>query len=290
LGALSKTIPEPYASFAGGLTIGAKKSIPKDLQEDFKTTGVIHIVVLSGYNITLVADFVMRVFSFLPKYFGISLGSIGIVLFVLMTGASATAVRASIMALLAILARTTGRVYEITWALFITAFLMVLHNPKILRFDTSFQLSFLATLSLIYLSPKLKEKFSWVPEKWQFREIVSSTIAAQVFVLPLLLYKIGDLSLVALPVNFLILVFVPLTMVLVFLAGGVGVFSALLAMPLGWASYLLLRYEIFIVEFFAKLPFAAVGIKYFPLWLMLAVYFLYAILIFRLNGKNKTEF
>jgi competence protein ComEC len=192
------------------------------------------------------------------------------------------------MALLAILARTTGRVYEITWALFVTAFLMVLHNPKILRFDTSFQLSFLATLSLIYLSPKLKEKFTWITEKWQLREIVASTVSAQVFVLPLLLYKIGNLSLVALPVNFLILVFVPLTMMLVFLAGGVGMFSALLAIPLGWVSYLLLRYEIFIVEIFARLPFASINIKYFPLWLMVAVYAVYAILIFRINGKSKT--
>lgn len=285
--ALGKAIPEPYASFMGGLTIGAKKSIPKKLQDDFKATGVIHIVVLSGYNISLVADTIIKMFSFMPKALGVGLGSLGIILFTLMAGASATAVRASIMALLAILARTTGRIYEITWALFITGFVMIMHNPKILRFDTSFQLSFLATLSLIYLAPKLKEKFSFVPERWQMREIVASTISAQVFVLPLLLYKMGNLSLVALPVNFLILIFIPLTMILGFLTAGFGMLSQLLSIPLGWASYLFLRYEVFVVEFFAGLPFASVEIKNFPLWLMLLVYVIYAIIVYKKNGKNK---
>lgn len=289
LAALGRAIPEPYSSFMGGLTIGAKKSIPKKLQEDFKTTGVMHIVVLSGYNITLVADTVMRGFSFLPRYFGVGLGAVGIILFTLMAGASATAVRASIMALLAILARTTGRIYEITWALFITGFLMVMQNPKILRFDTSFQLSFLATLSLIYLSPKLKEKFTFVPEKWQMREIVASTVSAQIFVLPLILYKMGLLSLVALPVNFLILLFIPATMFLGFLTAGLGMASYFLSVPFGWVSYVLLRYEVLVVEVFARLPLASVAIERFPLWLMLFAYAVYAIIIFKVNGKSKTK-
>lgn len=121
--ALSKVIPEPHASFMAGLTVGARKSIPKVLQEDFRKTGIIHIVVLSGYNITLVADTIIRIFSFLPNSFGISFGVFGIILFAIMTGASATVVRASIMSLLVILARATGRIYEITWMLFLTGFL-----------------------------------------------------------------------------------------------------------------------------------------------------------------------
>ncbi len=290
LSALNKAIPEPYASFMGGLTIGAKKSIPQKLQDDFKTVGVIHVVVLSGYNITIVADTIMKGLSFLPKFFGVGFGAAGIILFTLMTGASATAVRASIMALLAILARTTGRVYEITLALFMTGFLMIMQNPKILRFDTSFQLSFLATLSLIYLSPKLKEKFSFITEKWQLREIVASTVSAQIFVLPLILYKMGNLSLVALPVNFLILAFIPATMFFGFLTAGVGMISYFLSVPLGWASYIFLRYEIFVVETFAKLPFASVAIKQFPLWLMVAMYAGYAIIIYKINGKVKEKF
>lgn len=287
LTALAKTIPEPHSAFMGGLTVGARQSMPKNLQEDFRKTGIIHIVVLSGYNVTLVADNIMRFFSFLPRTFGITLGVLGIVFFALMTGASATVVRASIMAILVILARATGRIYQITWALFLTGFLMILHNPKILRFDAGFQLSFLATLSLIILAPHIEKKLHFVPKKFKLREIASATISTQIFVLPLLLYKMGLFPVVSLPVNLLILIFVPMTMLFGFITGGLGIISTLISIPFGWISYLFLQYELWVVEIFAKLPFASFNIEKFPLWLILAVYVFYGWVIYKLN-KNKT--
>ncbi len=286
LSALSKVIPEPYAAFMGGLTVGAKRAIGKNLLEDFRKTGIIHIVVLSGYNISLVADTVMRAVSFLPTVFATSLGVLGIILFAVMTGASATVVRASLMSLLVVLARTTGRVYEITWALFLTGFFMVLHNPKILRFDAGFQLSFLATFAIIFLAPRIEEKLHFIPKKFQFREIFSATLATQIFVLPLLLYKMGMFSVVSVPVNLLVLIFVPATMLFGFITGAVGMFSALLSVPLGWISFAFLRYELGVVETFAKLPFASFNVSNFPLWLTLAVYILYGFLIYKLNRRN----
>src|SRR3989338_7769936 len=108
--AISKVTPEPHSAFLGGITIGAREDLPKDLQEKFRTTGVAHIVALSGYNITIVAETIMLFFSFLPQYLAISGGVIGIILFAVMTGASATVLRASIMALLALTAKATGRI------------------------------------------------------------------------------------------------------------------------------------------------------------------------------------
>ncbi len=289
LSALSKVIPEPYAAFMGGLTVGAKRAIGKNLLEDFRKTGIIHIVVLSGYNISLVADTLMRASSFLPRIFATSLGVLGIILFAVMTGASATVVRASLMALLVVLARTTGRIYEITWALFLAGFLMVLHNPKILRFDAGFQLSFLATFAIIYLAPHVEKKLKFIPEKFQFREIVSATVATQIFVLPLLLYKMGMFSVVSIPVNLLVLIFVPTTMLLGFVAGGLGMLSTLLSVPFGWASYAFLRYELGVVEAFAKLPFASFNVPNFPLWLTLVSYALYAAVIYKINANEKNK-
>ena len=261
LSALAKVIPEPHAAFMGGLTVGAKRAIGAELLEDFRKTGIIHIVVLSGYNISLVADTIMRALAFLPRVFGMSLGILGIVLFAIMTGASATVVRASLMALLVILARTTGRIYEITWALFLTGFFMVLHNPKILRFDAGFQLSFLATFAIIYLAPHIEKKLHFVPKKFQFREIASATLATQIFVLPLLLYKMGMFSAVALPVNLLVLMFVPITMFFGFITGGIGILSGILSIPFGWISFAFLQYELWIVKIFANLPFASFNIE-----------------------------
>ncbi len=282
---VERVIPDPHVSLLGGLVVGAKQSLGEKLQDDFRRTGIIHIVVLSGYNVTIVAEAIMRFFSFLPGPLKTTFGVTSIVFFALLTGAGATVVRASIMALLVILARSTGRTYLITRALFIAGFLMILHNPKILVFDSSFQLSFVATLGLIYLAPKIENYFGWMPTKWQLREFATATVATQLFVLPMILYKMGDLSLVALPVNILVLALIPLTMLLGFLTGVIGFVSTLLSMPFGFITYGLLWYQLKVVDIFASFPFASVHIDSFPLWLAVLSYAGFATLIWKLHKK-----
>ena len=278
---INRLIPEPHAALLGGLVVGAKQSLGKKLLDDFRTVGVIHIVVLSGYNITIIAYFIEWLFSRLKKNLRLACASVGIILFAIMVGASATVVRATIMALLVLLARSTGRIYAVTRALLIAGFFMLLHNPKILVFDTSFQLSFLATVGLIYFSPLVEPKVKWVTEKWKFREIVVATVATQIFVLPFLLYKTGLFSIVSLPVNLLILTAIPVTMLLGFLAG-ISVFvSTVLATPFAWGAYALLSYELGVVEWFARLPFASVTLASFPFWLALFCYGFYFVLFLR---------
>ncbi|MEK7555979.1 MAG: ComEC/Rec2 family competence protein [Patescibacteria group bacterium] len=284
---ISRVIPEPHASLLGGLVVGAKTALGKDLLDDFRRAGIIHIVVLSGYNITIVAEAIMRFFSFLPRIAGMWLGVISIVFFAVMTGAGATIVRASLMALLVILARATGRTHDITIALFLAGFLMLLHNPKILMFDPSFQLSFLATLGLIYGAPLIEKYFHLVPTRFQLREFATATIATQIFVLPLLLYMTGEFSMVALPVNLLVLVFIPLTMLFGFLTGVVGFVSTTLSVPFAAVSYLFLTYELQVVEFFSSLPFASVSVSYFPLWLLVILYILISAIIFRFYKNTR---
>src|SRR3989344_2085824 len=285
--AISKVTPEPHSAFLGGITIGARESLPKDLEEKFRTTGVAHIVALSGYNITIVAETIMLFFGFLPQYLAISGGVIGVILFAVMTGASATVLRASIMALLVLTAKATGRIYTVSWALFLAGFFMVWQNPKILRFDTSFQLSFLATLGLIYISPIVKNKLGFVTDKFNLREIFSATISAQIAVLPLLVYKTGLISIVGLPVNFLILPFIPLTMFFGFATGIMGMISSLLSLPFAWISYVLLQYELFIVDIFAKLPFSAVNIAGFSEIFLILSYTAIFFIVSHLSQKQK---
>ena len=283
---ISRVISSPHSALLGGLIVGSKEAMGKELLDKFRKAGIIHIVVLSGYNVTIVALAMMRVFSFLPQLFGVAFGSIGIILFALMTGASATIVRASIMALLVILARTTGRMHNITMALLVAGFLMLLHNPKILVFDPSFQLSFLSTIGLIYFSPLIEKKLEFLPEKWNIRELVIATLATQIFIFPFLLYKVGEISIVALPVNFLVLIFVPLTMLFGFLAGIFGFLSAIFSWPFAWLAYALLFYELKIVEAFSSLPFASIKLS-FPLWITVIIYVIYAGIMIRINlGKQ----
>lgn len=283
IGNINALIPQPHAALLGGLVVGAKQSLGKELLDDFRTVGVIHIVVLSGYNITIIAYFIEWLFSRMRKNARLIVAATSMILFALMVGASATVVRATIMALLVILARGTGRMYIVTRALLVAGAVMLIHNPKILVFDTSFQLSFLATIGLIYFSPIIATRVKWVTERLKLREVVVATIATQLFVLPFLLYKTGILSLVSLPVNLLILAAIPATMLLGFLAGIAGLATTAIALPFAYGAYTLLAYELTVVELFARLPFSAVALASFPLWLVVLWYAGYCLFIWKMR-------
>jgi ComEC/Rec2-related protein len=197
---IEKMIPEPESGLLSGLLLGSKKALSDEWVERFRASGLVHMVVLSGYNITIVADSIIKFFSFLPVFVSNIFAVFGILAFALMTGATPTTVRASIMALVAIFSRHTGRTYLAGRALIFAGFVMVLNNPKILAFDFSFQLSFLATVAIILLSPKIKDYLNFVTEKFGLREIVASTLATQIFVAPLLLFRSGQLSILSLPI------------------------------------------------------------------------------------------
>ena len=207
---------------------------------------------------------------------GIVSGIIGIVAFAILAGGSATVVRASVMAILIYFAHMTGNVYRVTVALFIAGFFMLLQNPKLLRFDASFQLSFLATLGLIFIAPKIENYLKFVPKKFNLREVASATISAQIAVTPFILQNMGTFSIVALPVNLLILLTVPAAMLFGALAGVAGMISSILAMPFSWLTYAILEYELKVVEFFAKLPLAQINFDYVPL---AVTFVLYAVII-----------
>src|SRR6185295_15525305 len=129
-------------------------------------------------------------------------------------------------------------------ALILALVFMILLNPFVLVYDVSFQLSFIATVAVIFLAPRIEKYFMWVTDKFQMRDIVTVTCAAYIFVAPFILYKMGNFSLVALPANILILPFIPFTMMLGFLTGFVGLISYILSVPVGFISYLFLHYEL----------------------------------------------
>ncbi|HRY62576.1 MAG TPA: ComEC/Rec2 family competence protein [Candidatus Paceibacterota bacterium] len=241
--------------------MGAKDSLGKEWLDKFKIAGLSHIIVLSGYNLTIIADSVMKVVSrfstgILPSVFG----AISVVLFTIMTGAGASTVRAAIMALIILLAKTTGRVYEASSALIVAGVLMIIENPRVLVFDMSFQLSFLATLGLLYVSPLVKERLKFVTEKLGLREMLSATIGAQIATSPLIIYKMGTFSLVALPANILVVLLIPITMFFGFLAAIVGFINYYIAIPFAAVAWLLLSYILSVVDIFSSLPFATINI------------------------------
>lgn len=284
---INLVINSPESLLMNGLILGEKSAFDKSLRQSFIDTGTIHIVALSGYNITIIAEWFMKLFAFLPQNFGITMGILAIFLFVLMTGGSSTAVRAGIMATLALYARASGRTYDVARALLLAGMIMIILNPFVLVYDVSFQLSFIATVALIFFTPKIEKYFLWVPKRLGLRDIVSVTFAVYIFVLPFILYKMGNLSLVAFPANVMILPFIPFTMLLGFLTGFLGFIHYVLSVPVGYFSYLLLHYELGMINFLAKIPFASLSIPDFPLILTLAIYIYF---VYKLFGRSIRNF
>jgi len=284
---IDANIKVPESLLLGGLILGERGAFSEELRQQFIDTGTIHIVALSGYNVTIVAEWFIKFFEFLPGVMSIWAGILAIFLFVLMTGAPATAVRAGVMAVLALIARATGRNYDVARALILAGVLMVIINPMILRYDASFQLSFIATVAVIFLAPKFMKYFQWVPKSFGLRDVVAVTCAAYIFVLPMILYKMGNLSLTALPANILILPFIPATMLLGFFTGLAGIVWYALAVPFGFLSSILLGYELWVVDILSSFSFSSFTIPNFPLILTLAIY---AYFIYRLFGRNIKKF
>lgn len=256
---LRRVLGEPEASFAGGLVVGEKDSIGKELLNDFRKVGLIHIVVLSGYNITIIATTIQRLLSFLPQTLGNILGGFGIILFGILVGGGATVVRSCIMAIIAVIAAILHRRYDPARALIVAAIIMVFINPLVVLYDPSFQLSFVATAGLIGLSPLVKKYFQWVPERFGMRELVISTVSTQLAVTPLLVRMMGQISVLGVFANILVLPLIPITMLFISLTGLAGCVSIWLSWPPAVFAHLFLSYELFIVTEFAKIPWVSLN-------------------------------
>lgn len=282
---INKIIPMPESDLANGLVLGVRGGFDENTKQEFIETGTIHIIALSGYNVSIVASGVMKIFGLVfSQVVSIIFGIIIIFLFIIMTGASSTSIRAGIMAIIMLMGRMTGRKYMAGRALVIAGLLMVAYNPRVLA-DMSFQLSFIATGGVLFVTPKVLGWFKFIPMRFGFREMVATTVAATISVLPILLYLTGVFSLVSLPANILILLFIPIAMLFIFITGVLSFVIPSLSVFLGYISYLILSYILFVIHFFGSLPFASVTIHSFPLILTIIIYVLLFWWVFR---KKKT--
>ncbi|MBI5079357.1 ComEC/Rec2 family competence protein, partial [Candidatus Wolfebacteria bacterium] len=220
-----KVLAPGKAAFLSGVTLGERAEFSKEFKEKMSKSGTTHLVALSGYNITIIGVVITAFLSrFLRRNVAFWLSILAIIGFTLMTGGEASVVRAAIMGVIALSAKQIGRVNNMRNAISIAAFLMVLFNPKVLRFDLGFQLSFAALLGIIYLSPAIKNffKFKNEPGFLAWRENFLTTVSAQLAVIPLLLINFNGFSFSSFLSNILILEAIPPTMFLGFLIGFLG--------------------------------------------------------------------
>lgn len=288
---LGHLLPEPEISLLNGFLLGERSGMGEDLKNDFSITGTSHIVAVSGFNVTIIAVIILELCLLVGfsrgQAFWISL--LAITAFIIMVGAPASAIRAGIMGGLVMAAMRAGRLSAVSTAIVFAAVLMIADNPKVLRFDVGFQLSFLAVLGLVWVYPILDKFFKKIPDTLKIKSMLLVTISAQVMALPILIYNFDRLSLVAPLANILILPLVPLAMALGFLA---GVFSYVWIVPakiIGYFTWVILTYQIRAIEYLASLPWASVEIFNFGLELFTAYYIIVGGVIVW-EGRKKKEF
>lgn len=271
---IESILPEPQAGFLAGLLLGEKSAMPKELLEEFRVTGTTHIVALSGFNISIIGDTLLKTLQFLLIPFSISfwISVAFIILFTIMVGAEASIVRAAIMGILVLAARKGSRMYDARRALLGAAAAMLFINPSLLRFDVGFQLSFFATAGILLFTPVVEEKLQWISLE-PLREILVTTLSAQIMVLPILVWNFGGVSLISPIANIFILPLIPLAMLFGFIASLAGFLWSGFGMLLGLLAWVFLSYELLAVSFFSQIPLAYLE---FAGWGIVAFLLLYA--------------
>ena len=249
---MQSALPEPNASFGLGLLIGQRNNLPQELTNQLIMVGLVHIVAVSGYNLTILVRASTRM-KLGSKYQRLLLSLGLIIVFVLMTGFSASIVRAAIVSILSLWAWYYGRKVRAILLIAFTAALTGLVNPFYVWGDLGWYLSFLAFFGVLTIAPLAAKKlFSRQPKLLTM--VVLETLAAEVMTLPLIMMTFGQLSLIGLLANALVVPLVPWAMLLAAIAGGAGMLIPALAGWFAWPANLLLTYILDIVRFLSDIP------------------------------------
>lgn len=249
---MQSALPEPQASFGLGLLVGQRNTLPADITAALTAVGLVHIVAVSGYNLTIIVRGIGRL-KLGSKYQKLVASLALIAAFVLMTGFSASIVRAAIVSALSLWAWYYGRQLKPLVLIGAAAAITGLWNPYYVWGDIGWYLSFLAFFGVLVIAPLIAGRLFKRPPKL-LTMVVIETLSAEVMTLPLILMTFGQLSVVALIANVLIVPLVPLAMLLSAIAGAAG---AAIPQIVGWfalPAQLLLTYMLDIVHILASLP------------------------------------
>lgn len=273
---INRLVPDPEAALLSGILLGNDNGIPPDLSADFRTTGMTHIIAISGFNIAIIIAILVGLADpFVPRKTAVIIAIVGIVFYTILVGADASVVRAAVMGtVFLITSRWLGRPNFAYASLFFAGFVMTLVNPYTL-WDVGFQLSFAATLGLMLYADPLtqwtRQRLARVADRkltnqvmGVLSEAVLLTMAAQILTLPLMMGYFGQLSLISLVANAFILPLQPGVM----LWGGLATILGMVWLPLGqlfaWLAWLFLAATIGLVQTFASVPWASIPVELSP--------------------------
>ena len=278
-------LPEPHGALLSAILVGIRSQLPSDLRDDFLASGLIHVVAISGFNITLVALAVRRLAGWLIGRYSVLLAMLALPLYAALAGGEPSVIRATLMGELILLAWLLGRDTDALTALSVAALAIVLVDPSALA-DVGFQLSFAGTLGLVVIAPGLAE---WLATRARLprlaAEPLSVTATASLMVTPIIAHTFERLQLAAIPANLLALA----APVWIMATGAPVAVWAAAEWPYGdvlaWAAWVPLEYLIRAARLAAALPGASIPIPGFGLGHAAAIYAAIALLA-TLSGRQ----
>ncbi len=270
---IARALPEPQAGLLTGILLGDESGIAPQLKDDFTRAGASHVIAISGFNMVIVSAIVIRALSSLfgGRSIAATVSAVAvIVVYSLFVGASPGILRAALMSSLLVVGSQLKRRTFVPASLAFATLLLSVIDPNVLL-DIGFQLSFCAVLGLALFADPLSQRFAALLDRWLpailvtplhsfLNEPLIVSFAAQVATMPLIILYFGRLSLVALPVNLLIVPIQSAVLLLGLAAVVVSVFAPALSILVFWVDALFLSWTIAVVRFFAQLDYADVAI------------------------------
>jgi ComEC/Rec2-related protein len=251
---VNRAMPADDANFAMALLVGQKLTISDTLNDQLRTVGLIHAVVASGTQLTILVGIARRLFRKISKYLATLMSGSMMIGFILITGFSPSMSRAGLVSGLSLAAWYYGRVIHPLVLLPFAAAITAIFNPAYVWGDVGWYLSFASFGGVIILAPLINAYFWGNKRPGILREILIMTFAAQIVTLPLIIHIFGYFSIYALLANLLVVPLIPLTMLLTFIAGVVGLAVPVLADWFGLPVSVVLQYMITVVNWTAHLP------------------------------------
>lgn len=283
------SLPEPLASFSMGLLIGQRATLPQDVKDNLQKISLTHIIAVSGANLTIMLNASRRLLGKRSKRLSTGLTLALMMTFVLMTGGSASIVRAAFVSSFSIAAAYYGRRMRPLLIISLVAAMTAYVNPIYVWSDASWYLSFLAFFGVLMVSPLFRNRLPKIFQSNIILAIALESLCAEIMSVPYILYTFGQMSLVGLLANVLVTSMIPYAMLFGLFAGLAGMFLFSFAGWFSWPANILLTYMLDTAQVLAGLPHIFIDKLWLTLSGVVAIYGTIAVMVGLLSFKDRAK-
>jgi len=247
------------AAVLEGVVLGEDSGLSDELRRRFRSSGLYHLLAVSGQNVALVAGSVLLLVWLvgLPRLFGQVAALAAICGYVLAVGAQPSVIRAGVAGALGSLAWLTARAADRWHLLFLGAIVLLAWNPYTLL-DAGFQFSFAAVLAIFVLVPRFERFLEGYPLGRSLRLVVAISAACGLVTAPIAWLQFHSVQLLTVPANALAAPVVAPLLGLALAAAAVAPLSASAAAALAWLNGWCAAYLVAVARLVGGLPFAQV--------------------------------